>query len=62
MDNRARCQNCQELLECNYCYVCDGDEPKRDQIHIDLYGECFELHKFISYVEMGEDTYAHLYE
>ncbi len=28
-----RCDNCKEILDCNYCYVCDGEESKRDQIY-----------------------------
>ncbi len=30
-----RCRDCKEILEQDYCYVCDGDELKRDQIIVD---------------------------
>ncbi len=35
MDNKdkKRCDYCMEHLEVAYCYVCDGGETKRDQIH-----------------------------
>jgi hypothetical protein len=32
-----RCENCCEILEENYCYVCDGLEDKKDQIHVPKY-------------------------
>lgn len=62
LEMNKRCECCQEILEHEYCYVCDGDECKQDQIQLDFRGEHLEIAQYISYVEMGEDTWRHLYE
>lgn len=32
-----RCDNCCEILDINYCDVCDGGNEKVDQIHVPEY-------------------------
>ncbi len=55
-----RCECCLEILEHEYCYVCDGDEDKRDQIDIK---DVWQIKEYINDNDLrGETWEVTLYE
>lgn len=49
-----RCENCCEILEHEYCYVCDGEESKRDQIDV---RDIWQIRDYINNNNLREETW-----